>query len=637
MSTVQTNHAHTANGDTTGTTPTNGKARTFHVSSTISKVLLIIALVMQAVVILAFLLMSLIWSPVFERLDTTDGTPRLFTEHVLYERGYTSVAPFLIAIAAVILFFMLAALLERVHRVKMRNVALTFITVVQIFWIAALNMTAYTYPDPSSLGGAAIEFNAGNLDYFTPDYCADNPIHNCNIHGILGFEYFNYYPFQAGPLLWFMMIYKLFGPYNIIAFQLVNAFIVTGLAATLWHFGKTLGLNRFGQNAVALLMMTCVPLLMFATFVYPNAVGFTFTLAGVALALQGIKAKRAWTSCLLLVGGFILCGLGILLKSTFVIVLMAAVIAVVVTVLFSHRFWQLIPSAVGAVLAMVISKLPAKWLAHVTGQHFMDMPMMSWIRLGLTRADEGSTPGWFSLRVFEPVTAAHGDYDTHAMILSEEVKQRIAFFIHDPGYAFTFFRMKLLSEWAEPSFMTSLYSRAGDSGSQYRGIAGVFLEGAGEKPLAHFEDAMQSITYLFAFIGVIGFIVATARLRSTTAHGHAQHVMLFSRTFFSAAFLGGVICFTFWEAKSIYTLPFFLMLLPVAAYGMQMTYAWGASQLRKRRGPAPAKHGDPDEPGLRESGARDGSDGANSLDDFEEVDVSVISSAPGDGTDTATR
>lgn len=148
---------------------------------------------------------------------------------------------------------------------------------------------------------------------------------------------------------------------------------------------------------------------------------------------------------------------------------------------------------------------------------------------------------------------------------------------------------------------------------------------------------MQSITYLFAFIGVIGFIVATARLRSTTAHGHAQHVMLFSRTFFSAAFLGGVICFTFWEAKSIYTLPFFLMLLPVAAYGMQMTYAWGASQLRKRRGPAPAKHGDPDEPGLRESGARDGSDGANSLDDFEEVDVSVISSAPGDGTDTATR
>ncbi len=641
MSTAQSNHTIITNSKSNSKTEKNGvdnRKRVRHVSSDLSRILLIMALVMQALVILAFLLMSLIWTSVFERLDTTDGTPQYFTEHVIYERRYSSISTMLIGITATILFFVFASLLQRVHRVNIRNVALIFITVVQILWIAALNMTAYTYPDPSSLGGAAIELNAGNLDYFTPNYCTENPTENCHIPGILGFEYFNYYPFQAGPLLWFMMIYKLFGPYNIIAFQVVNAFIVTGLAAILWYFGKALGLNKFGQNAIALLMMTCAPLLMFATFVYPNAVGFTFTLAGVALALRGIKAHRLWTSCVLIFGGFILCGVGILLKSTFVILLMAAVIAIVVTVLFSHRFWQFIPAAVGSVLAMQISKMPAKWLAGITHQHFMDMPMTSWIRLGLTRADEDGTPGWFSLRVFDPVTQANGNYDVHAMILEEDIKQRIAFFVHNPADAFTFFRMKLLSEWTEPSFMTSLYSRAGDSGSQFRGIAGAVLGGSAEKPLEHFEDAMQSITYAFALIGVIGFITTTVRLRSTMANDHVQHVRIFSRTFFSASFLGGVICFTFWEAKSVYTLPFFLMLLPVAAYGMQVTYAWGAHIWHARHAsPVRAVNTEPSEFNFERNTTDSVSAEIANPDALEEVDVPVESSADSRTAPSTTR
>ena len=49
----------------------------------------------------------------------------------------------------------------------------------------------------------------------------------------------------------------------------------------------------------------------------------------------------------------------------------------------------------------------------------------------------------------------------------------------------------------------------------------------------------------------------------------ADSSQVFTRVLLCASFIGGFLCYLFWEAKSIYTLPFFLLLFPVAAYGIQ--------------------------------------------------------------------
>ncbi len=62
--------------------------------------------------------------------------------------------------------------------------------------------------------------------------------------------------------------------------------------------------------------------------------------------------------------------------------------------------------------------------------------------------------------------------------------------------------------------------------------------------------------------------------------------MMFARTFLCAAFLGGFLCYLFWEAKGIYTLPFYLLLFPLAAYGMQTIMRaphTGVARIRGRR------------------------------------------------------
>ena len=85
--------------------------------------------------------------------------------------------------------------------------------------------------------------------------------------------------------------------------------------------------------------------------------------------------------------------------------------------------------------------------------------------------------------------------------------------------------------------------------------------------------------YLLAFIGLIALTRAVFRNRNE--EGNADKV--FVQVLLCASFLGGFLCYVLWEAKGIYTLPFYLLLVPMAAYGIQTAVAWGKSVHQRRR------------------------------------------------------
>ena len=80
--------------------------------------------------------------------------------------------------------------------------------------------------------------------------------------------------------------------------------------------------------------------------------------------------------------------------------------------------------------------------------------------------------------------------------------------------------------------------------------------------------------YLLAFIGLIALTRAVFRNRNE--EGNADKV--FVQVLLCASFLGGFLCYVLWEAKGIYTLPFYLLLVPMAAYGIQTAVAWGKTR-----------------------------------------------------------
>lgn len=378
--------------------------------------------------------------------------------------------------------------------------------------------------------------------------------------------YFSYYPFQTGPMLWYVFAGSIFGSHNIIAFQILNAFAITGLVAALWRLGTLIGLDDAGHAALATLLATCVPLLMFATFVYPNAVGFSITVAGVVLIAQAFRVQHAWQCVLALVSGFLVCGIGVILKSTFIILMLAAIIGIVLVVAANRKWWQGAVAIVSFGAAYMITKLPLCIIEHITHQNFgKGMPMLSWITLGLNER-EPTMPGWWTGIPLHTFHETHGDYARQSQVAKDFVMERMQYFAHNPGDGTRFFSEKLASEWAEPTFMTSLYSQYGSSAHGFSGLPQWLLSGTGAARLTSYENIAQTVLYALALAGVVAMLTSVVR----SAKHPMEDSTIFARTFLCAAFLGGFLCYLFWEAKGIYTLPFYLLLFPLAAYGVQI-------------------------------------------------------------------
>ncbi|MGE4626786.1 hypothetical protein ACEWGB_11980, partial [Bifidobacterium longum subsp. infantis] len=61
----------------------------------------------------------------------------------------------------------------------------------------------------------------GDIGQFSESYCARGATQaECVGRSIpSAYSYFSYYPFQSGPMLWYLIVFALFGTDNILAFQ----------------------------------------------------------------------------------------------------------------------------------------------------------------------------------------------------------------------------------------------------------------------------------------------------------------------------------------------------------------------------------------------------------------------------------
>ncbi len=166
----------------------------------------------------------------------------------------------------------------------------------------------------------------------------------------------------------------------------------------------------------------------------------------------------------------------------------------------------------------------------------------------------------------EAFEATNNDYEQQSQISMDFVKGRLGEFINNPsdGLRFSFFE-KISSEWAEPLFMTSIYSELGKSPIIFLDWLSSRQVGQGSGMLLKYENVSQTVVYLTALIGLV--MLTCAISRDWGEGGNANRV--FVEVLLCASFLGGFLCYLLWEAKGIYTLPFYLLLLPMSAFGIK--------------------------------------------------------------------
>ncbi|WP_125964072.1 hypothetical protein [Bifidobacterium dolichotidis] len=529
-----------------------------------------------------------------------------FSERFTIHQAVPTFAFILGVLGLALLAIAVTPLLRRAPRRIVCAALLIYVFVAQMIWIVSLSSTDYGYNDSRSLMAVAdglnhVVDNPSSHEqalWFAPDACTrKDPMTYCRNGVPSSNRYLHHYPFQSGPALWFMLIFRIFGANNVLGIQFANAVFGVLLVACLWYLTSQFVQGSKATATLTLLIVGFFPLVCISAFVYTNMVGFALVLAGICVILRSLSVHQAWGSAGLMCVGFIICAMGLMFKSTYVIVLFAACIAIILAALVSTRYWQIpVSLGFGAVAYKLSSLLPLAYVERVTGYTYgKGMPMSSWIMLGLqVNPKYPDRAGWWTGLALHTSDAAHGDYAKQQELIQQWLTTRVGQMKANPHEALEFFNLKLMSEWSDPTFESFYYSGLGHSASDLTGsVAGLVQTRAGS-PMFAYLNAFQSLVYVAAFIGVIALVYRLLRrsshrsfssLDSFDSLDHEQQQVtqqqsmqqqvtqlivndIFITTTLSAGFIGGFLCYVLWEAKSVYALPFFILLLPVAAYGL---------------------------------------------------------------------
>lgn len=405
--------------------------------------------------------------------------------------------------------------------------------------------------------------------------------------------YFSCYPFQA-TLFWLLYgLRAVFGEFAYMVFQVLSAAGVELGVVSLMVLGEALGLDERARRVLYVLIAACLPMYWLSTFLYGNALGCGFALAFLACqacAMTGGVADRSgsaavaslkWVALSLIPLALALC-----VKATFILFAIGAVLAWVVVAVRRRSGWCLAATLAAVLCANALAGLPFEALRAASGGYEFtgSLTTLNHLELGLrmgkgefyVSVDGGQpsfAPGGWSNYANAIWSEASGDADLQNQWASSALVEDLSNFAAAPDYAAWFFTTKLACEWADPTYQSLYYLsmcslpdggrvNPADTASPLGVICTVLI---------FMLDGYQSVL----FVAALGFIVWSIHFWESAEVNAARPVTLL----LGAVFFTGFGCYLLWEAKSVYVLPFAIVLIPLAAAGLAELFA----TLNRRR------------------------------------------------------
>lgn len=437
--------------------------------------------------------------------------------------------------------------LRRAPSAPVIAVSLALILAGSLAWVLLLRTQTNIYVDSMRLDTYARALLEQKWWVFTKDV------------GDQGISYLKVYPFQSGSIWLLAGIYTLFGVGNQVPFQVLGVLCSVLAAASLIFICARVFRDRATVNASCVLLVLFLPLMFSAALVYGNAIGFGLACAALALHVEAMRRTDEPVARWVLFGiGWAVLALSLMVKSTFVLLLIALVLAWAIVLVRERRLPLILVVLISAFVVNKLSGVPVHLLEAVVGASFGDgMPKTSWIAMGLTWDDFLDNPGWWAPEQAVHFASVDGDTALQGAYAMDSIKDSLASFVADPLWCIQFFAIKLATEWLEPTFQSLYYSATSVSDDTATLVAHAIYSGHFlNRDLIMFMDAFQTLYYACAATGLI----CAFRHRRELAPGALVPLI---------SFLGGVACYLLWEAKSVYAMPFALLLIPFAAYGLR--------------------------------------------------------------------
>lgn len=434
--------------------------------------------------------------------------------------------------------------------------------------------------------------------------------------------YFCCYPFQAS-LFWVMYALRLaFGEYSYMVFQLLSSLATCLGVWALLDLGSNVGASKGARRILWVLVAMCLPMYWLSTFLYGNAMGCGLALAFLALQARAMRADELRAALRWLALSFVPLVLALCVKATFVLFAIAAVLAWFVLAVSRKSGWGLAACLAVVLLSRCAAGLPFEALRAASGYEFGDaLTTLNHLELGLrmgtgefyVSVDGGApefAPGGWSNHANSTWFFSGEDADIQNEIAASEIATDVIEFASDPSYAARFFSVKLATEWADPTYQSLYYlSMCGLPGGGRLNLGDASKPlGAISSWLTYLLDGYQTIEFAAA-LGYVGWAcrrwgrgsekkeaagvsgadpvgdagvsvdarqhdVALAPDASADGGSVTSATLLIAATFFT-----GFGCYLLWEAKAVYVLPFAIVLLPLAAEGLELVLQWVRSVI----------------------------------------------------------
>ena len=375
-------------------------------------------------------------------------------------------------------------------------------------------------------------------------------------------EYFSRVSYQLGICLPLEGLARLLPGLDLnLLMQALNCVISAALMALLCGLAGGLSGDARTSGAAALLYLAVVPMLLFNMFVY----------GVLPMLLLCVLAMRCFARCARTgerrfgVLYALLIGAAAALKPNAMIVMLALLICAAVHALQRKDGFLLLCAALSAVLCFALPAGVIRLYELRAGVTLApDTGML--LRLAMGMQDSMIAAGWYNgvIEEYWPLSVTPEMEKAAAL---EMLAARLREFAADPAGAWAFFKEKCLTQWAEPSYDILWYGAVCGKSGRFNGLAhAIFRDGSPVRALlAGYMNIFQQAAYVLALIGTCGMI-KEKRIE-------AVQLML------PVTVLGGFLYHMLFEAKSQYIYPYMLLLLPLAAAGMDLL----AGRARNKR------------------------------------------------------
>ncbi|MBO5556805.1 MAG: glycosyltransferase family 39 protein [Oscillospiraceae bacterium] len=372
-------------------------------------------------------------------------------------------------------------------------------------------------------------------------------------------DYFAGFPYQFGYALYEETVFRLiFGlvpgipeGFACMILQGLNLLFVIGTAWLLIACAGKLFSSPRVQKLTALLLLLSLHGIFFCTYLYGNIPGFFFAMLALWWYLR-FQERKAWPDA-------VLCGasvtIAVVLKLNFLIVGIALGIVWLLELLRKWEWRSCACLLLCTLMLLGLKDAPQRFYERRTGEDFgSGVPMIGWLALGFHEGQTG--PGWYEATyTMSAFLDAEKDSAAAADFAREALARRVAEFRETPGAAVDFFSRKYLSQWNEPTYEVIWNNNVREHFTEPGPLYTLMCQ-SGEGALKVWMNFHQQLV----FFGVCLALVFLLRARGPKT------------CLLPLMLLGGMLYHLLFEAKSQYSYHFFLVMIPLAACGLDSLY-----------------------------------------------------------------